>query len=74
MDYLLTDEQKMAREMAAKFADNELKPIADRLDREHTHSPEVLQTLGEMGVLGVAVPDEYGGGGNGLCLLRDDRI
>jgi alkylation response protein AidB-like acyl-CoA dehydrogenase len=63
MDYLLTDEQKMARDMARKFADNELKPIAERLDREHTHSPEVLQALGEMGVMGVAVPVEYGGGG-----------
>jgi alkylation response protein AidB-like acyl-CoA dehydrogenase len=63
LDYLLTEEQKMVREMVAKFADNELKPIADRLDREHTHSPEVLASLGEMGVLGVAVPEEYGGGG-----------
>jgi alkylation response protein AidB-like acyl-CoA dehydrogenase len=63
MDYLLTEEQKMARDMARKFADNELKPIAARLDREHTHSPEVLQALGEMGVMGVAVPVEYGGGG-----------
>lgn len=63
MDYLLTEEQKMARDMARKFADKELKPIADRLDREHTHSPEVLKALGEMGVMGVAVPDEYGGGG-----------
>jgi len=63
MDYLLTDEQKMARDMARKFSDNELKPIADRLDREHTHSPEVLKALGEMGVMGVAVSDEYGGGG-----------
>ncbi|MFH1112878.1 MAG: acyl-CoA dehydrogenase [Pseudomonadota bacterium] len=63
MDYLLTDEQRMAREMAGKFADKELKPIADRLDREHTHSPEALKALAEMGVFGVAVPVEYGGGG-----------
>lgn len=63
MDYLLTEEQKMARDMARKFADNELKPIADKLDREHVHSPEILNALGEMGVMGVAVPDEYGGGG-----------
>lgn len=63
MDYLLTEEQKMARDMARKFADNELKPIADRLDREHTHSPEVLKALGENGILGVAIPDEYGGAG-----------
>lgn len=63
MDYLLTEEQKMARDMARKFADKELKPIADRLDREHTHSPEVLKALAEMGIMGVAVPEEYGGGG-----------
>ncbi len=63
MDYFLTEEQKMARDMARKFADHELKPIADRLDREHTHSPEALKVLGEMGVMGVAVPVEYGGGG-----------
>ncbi len=63
MDYLLTEEQKMVREMARKYADNELKPIADRLDREHTHSPDVLKALGEMGIMGVAVPEEYGGGG-----------
>lgn len=63
MDYLLTEEQKMVRDMARKFAEKELKPIADRLDREHTHSPEVLAALGEMGIMGVAVPAEYGGGG-----------
>lgn len=63
MDHLLTEEQKMARDMARKFADKELKPVADRLDREHTHSPEVLKALAEMGVMGVAVPVEYGGGG-----------
>jgi alkylation response protein AidB-like acyl-CoA dehydrogenase len=63
MDYLLTDEQKMVRDMARKFADNELKPIADRLDREHTYSQEVLDALGEMGIMGVAVPEEYGGAG-----------
>ncbi len=63
MDYLLTEEQRMVRDMARKFSDNELKPIAERLDREHTHSPEVLKALGEMGIMGVAIPVEYGGGG-----------
>lgn len=63
MDYLLTEEQNMVRDMVRKFAEKELKPIADRLDREHTHSPEVLTQLAEMGVLGVAIPAEYGGGG-----------
>lgn len=63
MDYLLTEEQRMVRDMARKFAEKELKPIADRLDREHTHSPEILAALGEMGVMGVAVPPEHGGAG-----------
>ena len=60
MDYLLTDEQKMVRDMVRKFGENELRPIADRLDREHNHSPEVLKALGDMGIMGVAVPAEYG--------------
>jgi alkylation response protein AidB-like acyl-CoA dehydrogenase len=63
MDYLLTEEQKMVRDMVRRFSDKELKPIADRLDREHAHSPEVLKALAEMGIMGVAVPEEYGGGG-----------
>jgi alkylation response protein AidB-like acyl-CoA dehydrogenase len=63
MDYLLTDEQRMVRDMVRKFAEKELKPIADQLDRAHTHSPEILAQLAEMGVLGVTVPPEYGGGG-----------
>ncbi len=63
MEQMLTDEQKMAREMAGKFAQKELKPLADQLDREHRHSPEILKALAEMGIMGVAVPEEYGGGG-----------
>lgn len=63
MDYLLTEEQKMARDMVRKFVDKEIRPIAERLDRTHTHSPEILQALAEMGIMGVAVPQEYGGGG-----------
>lgn len=50
MDYLPTDERKMARDRARKFASNERKPIAGRLHRKHTHSPEALKTLAEMGV------------------------
>ncbi len=63
MEYFLTEEQNMARDMARKFADKELKPLAEKLDREHTHSPEILKAFGEMGIMGVAVPTEYGGGG-----------
>jgi alkylation response protein AidB-like acyl-CoA dehydrogenase len=63
MDYLLTDEQKMVRGMARKFSQNEVKPIAARLDREHAHSDEILEALGQMGIMGVAVPEQYGGAG-----------
>lgn len=63
MDYLLTEEQKMVRDMARKFAENELKPIAATLDREHTYPHDALKALGEMGIMGVAIPEEYGGAG-----------
>jgi len=63
MDYLLTEEQKMVRDMARKFADNELKPIAAQLDRDHTYPRDALKALGEMGIMGVAIPEQYGGAG-----------
>ncbi len=53
----------MVKEMARKFADQELKPIAAEVDKNHRHSDEVLKKMGENGFMGVAIPAEYGGAG-----------
>ncbi len=63
MDFALSDEHKMVQDMARKFADNELKPIAADVDKNHRHSDDVLRKMGENGFMGVAIPSEYGGAG-----------
>jgi alkylation response protein AidB-like acyl-CoA dehydrogenase len=49
--------------MARKFADQELKPIAAEIDQTHRHNDEVLRKMAENGFMGVAIPAEYGGAG-----------
>jgi alkylation response protein AidB-like acyl-CoA dehydrogenase len=63
MDFNLTEEQQMVREMARKFAEAEIKPVAARLDATHEHPAEICKKLAELKFLGIAVPEEYGGGG-----------
>lgn len=63
MNFAPTEEQQMVREMARRFAESEIKPVAAELDRTHRHPEEICRKLGEMGIMGVAVPTEYGGAG-----------
>jgi len=63
MDFELTEEQRMVQEMTRTFAEKELKPVASRLDREGAYPHEQLKKLGEMGLMGVFVPEEWGGAG-----------
>ncbi|HDG96622.1 MAG TPA: acyl-CoA dehydrogenase [Desulfobacterales bacterium] len=63
MDFELTEEQKMVRDMARRFAEAEIKPKAAELDRTHQHPAEIIKQLAELKMLGIAVPEEYGGGG-----------
>jgi alkylation response protein AidB-like acyl-CoA dehydrogenase len=63
MNFAPTDEQKMVREMVRKFAEVHIKPVAAELDRTHRHPEEICRQLGEMGLMGVAVPAEYDGAG-----------
>jgi alkylation response protein AidB-like acyl-CoA dehydrogenase len=63
MDFALTEEQQMVRDMARKFAEAEIKPKAAELDRNHEHPAEIVRSLGELKMMGIAVPEQYGGGG-----------
>ncbi len=63
MNFAPTDEQKMVRDMVRKFAEDNIRPVAAELDRTHRHPEEICRKLGEMGIMGVAVPTEYGGAG-----------
>lgn len=61
MNFDLTEEQKMIRDMCRRFAENEIKPVAARLDKKKEHPAELCQKMGELGLMGIAIPDEYGG-------------
>ncbi len=63
MDFELTEEQKMVQDMARRFAETEVKPKAAELDATHKHPKEIVEKLAELKMLGIAVPEEYGGGG-----------
>jgi alkylation response protein AidB-like acyl-CoA dehydrogenase len=63
MDFELTEEQLMVRDMARRFAETEIKPKAAELDEKHEHPAEIVKQLGELKMMGIAVPEEYGGGG-----------
>src|SRR5918911_356811 len=59
----LTDEQGEIRALAARFADEVVAPRAGEWDREHRFPREVFDQLGELGLMGVCVPEEVGGAG-----------
>jgi alkylation response protein AidB-like acyl-CoA dehydrogenase len=70
-----TEEQKMLRAMVREFTQNELKPVARRIDEEEAIPPEIIRKLGELGLLGASFPPEYGGGGFGevgYCLMQEE--
>jgi isovaleryl-CoA dehydrogenase len=58
-----TEEHRMLREMVADFTTNEIEPQAEEGDRRGTLNVELFRKLGELGLLGITVPAEYGGAG-----------
>ncbi|MGH2941866.1 MAG: acyl-CoA dehydrogenase family protein, partial [Solirubrobacteraceae bacterium] len=59
----LTPEQQEIRELARRFADEKIAPRAAEWDRGHIFPRELLAELGELGLMGLPIPEEYGGAG-----------
>jgi butyryl-CoA dehydrogenase len=59
----LPEDHEMLKTTCADFADNELKPIAAKIDKEHLFPGEQIKAMGELGLMGVAIDPEYGGTG-----------
>jgi hypothetical protein len=63
IDFELTDEQRLIRETARDFTDNEIVPVARDNDRNERFDTELVEKLADMGFLGAIVSEEYGGRG-----------
>jgi butyryl-CoA dehydrogenase len=63
IDFELTDEQRLIRETARDFTDNEIVPVARENDRNERFDTELVQKMADMGFLGAIVAEEYGGRG-----------
>jgi len=59
----LTDEQRMIQDLAREFAGKEVKPVAEALDREGRFPHETVKRMGQLGLMGIAIPEAYGGSG-----------
>jgi alkylation response protein AidB-like acyl-CoA dehydrogenase len=75
MDFTFTEEQNMLRDMVRKFTDNEVKPLAPKIDKEKWVPLDLLKKGAELGLLGIPFPEAYGGAGFGevgYCILMEE--
>jgi alkylation response protein AidB-like acyl-CoA dehydrogenase len=75
MEYELPEDIKMLRQAIREFAEKEVAPIAHEIDEQERVPFEVLRKAGELGLLGVPFPEQYGGadaGVVGYCVLMEE--
>jgi alkylation response protein AidB-like acyl-CoA dehydrogenase len=63
MDFELSDEQRLLRDTVRDFAQQEVAPVAEELDREKRFPYEIVEKMGGLGLMGIPFPQDYGGGG-----------
>ena len=63
MDFTFNDEQQMIQKMCREFAEEEIKPRAEEMDRTGEFPYEIVRKMADLGLLGLPFPEEYGGAG-----------
>jgi short/branched chain acyl-CoA dehydrogenase len=63
MDFDLSDDHELIRRMVRDFAENEVAPVAEELDKTKSFPYAIVRQLGDLGLMGIPFPEEYGGGG-----------
>ena len=63
MDFALTDEQRLVQDTVRAFVDERVLPVAVQNDIDHRLDLDLIAGLAELGVLGIVIPEEYGGAG-----------
>lgn len=76
MDFNLTEEQLEIQRLAREFASQEIEPISDQLDREGRLPDDFIKKFARVGLLGMTVPNKYGGAGTGnlSCALAIEQL
>ena len=75
MDLSLPEELQMVRDLARDFTDQSVRPLSERIEREHRVPRDLIDQMAELGLMGVAVPEQYGGSGlgeTGLCVVMEE--
>ncbi len=75
MDFTFSKEHEMFRQMVHEFAEQEVRPLAKKHDRQEALEPELIRKLGDAGLLGVPFAQKYGGAGlgeTGYCILMEE--
>ena len=73
---ILSEEEKMFRDMVGKFAEKEIGPLVSKMDREMAIEPSLIPKLFEIGLMGIEVPETYGGSGSSffMAVLAVEQI
>jgi alkylation response protein AidB-like acyl-CoA dehydrogenase len=75
VDFTLSQEQEELRELARTWVDREVVPYAAQWDRVEQVDPGIVKRLGEVGFLGIGIPEQYGGSGGDMisyCLMIEE--
>jgi len=75
MNFEFTEEQKMLRQTVRNFVDKEIMPNIDRWDQEGGFDPAIYKQLADLGLMGVSIPQKYGGSGmdyNSLAIVCEE--
>jgi short-chain 2-methylacyl-CoA dehydrogenase len=63
VDFDLSEEHELLRRTVREFAEQRIAPVAEELDREHRFPYDLVAELAELGLMGIPIPEDYGGGG-----------
>ncbi|HEM61943.1 MAG TPA: acyl-CoA dehydrogenase family protein, partial [Chloroflexi bacterium] len=62
MDFTMSPEQELWKQTVREFAEQELEPIARKIDEEWHRIPnEIIDKMADLGIFGITIPEEYGG-------------
>jgi butyryl-CoA dehydrogenase len=63
LDFSLTEQNKLFKKTIREFCEKEIKPLAEKIDKEEYFPKELYKRMGQMGLMGMTVPQDYGGAG-----------